>query len=267
MRALLAGARGEAADPAPVIAAMGATLRVQRARRGVQGRGADHAVRKRDRRPDGAGRSRTRSTPRATRCAGRSARRWPTNWPRRRRRPRRASDLSPDGQGRAAAARRWRWGCSPRPIRRARAALAKAQYDAADNMTDRQARAGRAGQPRRARARGGVRRFLRALCRRRAGDRQMVRAAGRGASAPTRSTWSRRWRGIPTSASRTPTGCARWSAASPPTRWAFHQRVGRGYRLLADMIIEVDAINPQVAARLVPPLGPLAAVRRALWRR
>ena len=55
--------------------------------------------------------------------------------------------------------------------------------------------------------------------------------------------------------SRIPTGCARWSAASPPTRSAFHQPSGAGYRFLADMIIEVDAINPQVAARLVPPLG------------
>ena len=35
MRALLAGARGEAIDAAPVIAAMGSTLRVERARRGV----------------------------------------------------------------------------------------------------------------------------------------------------------------------------------------------------------------------------------------
>ena len=36
---------------------------------------------------------------------------------------------------------------------------------------------------------------------------------------------------------------------------AFHQRSGAGYRLIADLIIEIDAINPQVAARMVPPLG------------
>jgi aminopeptidase N len=36
---------------------------------------------------------------------------------------------------------------------------------------------------------------------------------------------------------------------------AFHQPSGAGYRLLTDLIIEVDAINPPVAARLVPPLG------------
>ena len=36
---------------------------------------------------------------------------------------------------------------------------------------------------------------------------------------------------------------------------AFHNPSGRGYRLLADLIVEADTINPQVAARLVPPLG------------
>jgi len=36
---------------------------------------------------------------------------------------------------------------------------------------------------------------------------------------------------------------------------AFHSASGNGYRFLADMIIKVDAINPQTAARLLPPLG------------
>jgi aminopeptidase N len=35
----------------------------------------------------------------------------------------------------------------------------------------------------------------------------------------------------------------------------FHHASGRGYRFLADMIIAVDQLNPQTAARLVPPLG------------
>ena len=30
---------------------------------------------------------------------------------------------------------------------------------------------------------------------------------------------------------------------------------GRGYRFLADLIIAADKINPQIAARQVPPLG------------
>ena len=38
-------------------------------------------------------------------------------------------------------------------------------------------------------------------------------------------------------------------------QWAFHNVSGRGYRFLADRIIDIDKVNPQVAARQVPPLG------------
>ena len=37
--------------------------------------------------------------------------------------------------------------------------------------------------------------------------------------------------------------------------WAFHVADGRGYKFLADMIIAADKLNPQIAARLVPPFG------------
>ena len=36
---------------------------------------------------------------------------------------------------------------------------------------------------------------------------------------------------------------------------ALHSRNGRGYRFLADSILAVDKLNPQNAARMVPPLG------------
>jgi aminopeptidase N len=36
---------------------------------------------------------------------------------------------------------------------------------------------------------------------------------------------------------------------------ALHEASGRGYRFVADMILAADRINPQTAARLVPPLG------------
>jgi aminopeptidase N len=36
---------------------------------------------------------------------------------------------------------------------------------------------------------------------------------------------------------------------------AFHDTSGRGYRFLADMVLAVDKLNPQTAAKLVPPLG------------
>jgi aminopeptidase N len=38
-------------------------------------------------------------------------------------------------------------------------------------------------------------------------------------------------------------------------QWAFHHASGRGYCFVTDMILEVDRINPQVAARQVPSLG------------
>ncbi|HET9810133.1 MAG TPA: aminopeptidase N [Sphingomicrobium sp.] len=38
-------------------------------------------------------------------------------------------------------------------------------------------------------------------------------------------------------------------------QWAFHDSSGRGYTFLADLIIAADKLNPQVAARLVTPFG------------
>jgi aminopeptidase N len=51
--------------------------------------------------------------------------------------------------------------------------------------------------------------------------------------------------------------------------WAFNDASGRGYRFLADMIIAADKLNPQIAARLVPPLGRwrrFEPVRSAMMR-
>jgi aminopeptidase N len=45
------------------------------------------------------------------------------------------------------------------------------------------------------------------------------------------------------------------ASAFAVNQWAFHDASGRGYRFLAGMIIAADKLNPQVAARLVPPLG------------
>ncbi|MEY4161248.1 MAG: hypothetical protein RLZZ136_1869, partial [Pseudomonadota bacterium] len=36
---------------------------------------------------------------------------------------------------------------------------------------------------------------------------------------------------------------------------AFHDPSGEGYRLIADLILTLDPINAQTAARFVPPLG------------
>jgi aminopeptidase N len=51
--------------------------------------------------------------------------------------------------------------------------------------------------------------------------------------------------------------------------WAFHSPDGRGYAFVADMIIAADKLNPQLAARLTPPLGRwrrLEPKRAALMR-
>jgi len=38
-------------------------------------------------------------------------------------------------------------------------------------------------------------------------------------------------------------------------QWVFNNDSGRGYRFLADLILAADKLNPQVAARLMPPFG------------
>jgi len=38
-------------------------------------------------------------------------------------------------------------------------------------------------------------------------------------------------------------------------QWAFSRADGKGYRMIADFVLALDPINPQTAARMVPPLG------------
>jgi aminopeptidase N len=50
---------------------------------------------------------------------------------------------------------------------------------------------------------------------------------------------------------------------------AFHAPSGEGYRMIADLILALDPLNPQTAARFVPPLGRwrrIEAGRAALMR-
>ena len=132
--------------------------------------------------------------------------------------------------------------------------MAKAQYDAADNMTDRQG-------------------ALSVLTSLDAPEREEPSPTFTGDTATTAwcstngsrsrrrrngqtpSTWSRNWRAARTSPSENPN---RWRALVgnfAANQWSFHHASGRGYRFLADMILEVDKLNPQVAARQVPSLG------------
>ena len=50
---------------------------------------------------------------------------------------------------------------------------------------------------------------------------------------------------------------------------AFHQADGAGYRMIADVILALDTLNPQTAARFVAPLGRwrrIEPVRAALMK-
>ncbi|WP_310467763.1 aminopeptidase N [Sphingomonas sp.] len=134
------------------------------------------------------------------------------------------------------------------------AALAKAQFDAADNMTDRQGAlailASLDGPERDAALAAFYERFK---------DDALVLD---------------KWFGLQASAQRADTLAQVEKLASHPAftitnpnrlralagtfgmnQWAFHSGQGRGYQFLAEMILAAERLNPQVAARLVPPLG------------
>ncbi len=67
--------------------------------------------------------------------------------------------------------------------------------------------------------------------------------------------WSSAARAIPISPWPTRTGCARWSAPSAPTSARFHDASGAAIASSPTSILAVDKLNPQTAAKLVPPLG------------
>ena len=135
------------------------------------------------------------------------------------------------------------------------AALAKAQFDAADNMTDRQGALGVLVSLEATERQAALDAFYAALPRRPAGARQMVRAAGRGAAAGHGRPGAE-----PRPTSRLhdhqpqPLALARRRHSAATTGRSIRAD-GRGYAFLADMIIAADKLNPQVAARLVPPFG------------
>ena len=134
------------------------------------------------------------------------------------------------------------------------AALAKAQYDAADNMTDRQGAlavlTGLDAPEREAAFTNFHERYqddslvldkwfaLQAAAQR-ADTVDVVQALARHPDFTIKNP--NRWRAL----------VSNFAA----NQWAFHHASGGGYRFVADMILEVDKINPQVAARQVPSLG------------
>ncbi len=116
-------------------------------------------------------------------------------------------------------------------------------------------RVGRARTDRQAGRAEALAALLRALARRRSRARQMVRRAGDVVAARTLADVKEL-----TAASRfhlrNPNRMrALVGAFTSGNQLRFHDGSGAGYRFLADEVITLDPLNPQVAARIVTPLG------------
>jgi aminopeptidase N len=133
-------------------------------------------------------------------------------------------------------------------------ALARRQYDEADNMTDRQGALGAlasSGSPERHGA-------LAAFYERYRGDALVLDKWFTVQALSTRDDTLEAVEalaGHPDFTLANPNRMRSLVGAFAANQRAFHDASGRGYRFLADMILAVDRLNPQTAARLVPPLG------------
>jgi aminopeptidase N len=134
------------------------------------------------------------------------------------------------------------------------ASLAKAQFDAADNMTDRQGALGvlvSIDAPEREAA-------LEAFYARFRDDPLVIDkwfALQAAAQRPDTVDKVVRLSNHPDFLITNPNRLRALVGMFGGNHWAFHSADGRGYAFLADMIIAADKINPQIAARLVPPFG------------
>jgi aminopeptidase N len=134
------------------------------------------------------------------------------------------------------------------------AELAKAQFDAADNMTDRQGALmvlASLDASEREEA-------LRAFYNRYESDALVIDKWFAVQSAAQRADTVEKVEALASHPQFNPANPNRLRSIAIPfgmNQWAFHDASGRGYRFLADLILKADKINPQVAARLVPPFG------------
>ncbi|HEY0026881.1 MAG TPA: aminopeptidase N [Allosphingosinicella sp.] len=133
-------------------------------------------------------------------------------------------------------------------------ALAMRQYEDADNMTDRQGALGalaNSDAPERQTA-------LAAFYERYRGDALVLDKWFTVQAVSTRDDALEQVEALAAHPDFTLTNPNRMRAlvgAFASNQRAFHDPLGRGYRFLADIILKVDSLNPQTAARLVPALG------------
>ena len=136
--------------------------------------------------------------------------------------------------------------------------LAKAQFDSADNMTDRQrslAVLASLDGPEREEA-------LAAFLERFKDDALVVdkwfaiQSAAQRADTPER---VEQLASHPAFSLTNPNRLRAVVSQFAMNHWTFNDASGRGYRFVADMIMAADRLNPQIAARLVPAFGK--------WRR
>ena len=252
MAALLAGACGEPIDAAPVIAAVAGTLTSNQLDDAFKGEALavpnEALIGDRMDRvdPDAIHRSRD-----ALRAAIGSSCRDALEAVQARTAP--GDDLSPAAKG-TRRLRSIALGLLAAADPASAAQLAAAQFEGADNMTDRQGAlvvlAGIEGPQREA--------ALAAFEARFAGDPLVMdKWFSLQAMAPLASNLNlvERLRQRADFAIANPNRVRSLVGGFAVNQWVIHQPGGAGYRWLADRIIEVDAVNPQVAARLVATLG------------
>jgi aminopeptidase N len=252
LRVLIAGAKGEAVDPEPVIASIRGTLTANALDAAFKGEAltmpsegligdrmetvdpdAIHAVRDSLRAAIGSALARELGEAQAASAAG--------------------SDLSPQAKGtRRLKTVSLALLAAGDPA--AGAALAKAQFDGADNMTDRQGALGVLVSLDAPQRQAALAEFYE---RYRADTLVIDKWFGLQAAAQRLDTLDqvRRLAEHMDFTLANPNRARALIGSFAMNQWAFHRHGGEGYAFVADMIIAIDRLNPQVAARLVPPLG------------
>ena len=253
MAALIAGARGEAVDPQPVIRAIAATLKSNALDPAFKGEAIllpsemltaermdvvdpDAIHRSRENLRKAIGTALSDDLMAAHRLAGVEG-----------------HNLSPSAKG-IRRLRTVSLGLIAAADEAKAAALAKAQFDAADNMTDRQGALGilvSLEAPERTEA-------LDAFYDRFKDDPLVLDkwfALQAAAQRPDTVDQVLKLATHPDFSMTNPNRLRALAGTFGGNHWAFHSPDGRGYSFLVEMILAADKLNPQVAARLVTPFG------------